>query len=134
PLHHQQASSTLVGPMSANLRLARLLHAVMDKKRMMRPAAMHYLAIATDGDGTLMRGGRFGRRTVAALRRWRAAGRKLLLVTGETPKELCEFPHRDLFDLLVAENGGLVVHCDLRKERPLVDSPPADLRRALKRA
>src|SRR5439155_22747622 len=72
------------------LRLARLLHAVMDKKRMMRPAAMHYLAIATDGDGTLMRGGRFGRRTVAALRRWRAAGRKLLLVTGETPKELCE--------------------------------------------
>jgi hydroxymethylpyrimidine pyrophosphatase-like HAD family hydrolase len=40
---------------------------------------MQYLALATDGDGTLMRGGHIGRETVEALRRWKMAGGKLLL-------------------------------------------------------
>jgi HAD superfamily hydrolase (TIGR01484 family) len=93
---------------------------------------MHYLALATDGDGTLLRGGHMGRSTVAALKRWRAAGRKALLVTGETPEDLCEFPHLELFDVAIAENGALLVCCDTRKEMRLGEQPPAKLVRALK--
>src|SRR5437868_8148729 len=95
---------------------------------------MQYLALATDGDGTLMRDGRLSRRTVAALKRWRADGRKLLLVTGERPQDLCDFPHLELFDQAVAENGALLVCCDTRKENRLVKPPPAKLVSALKKA
>src|SRR6184192_3484002 len=95
---------------------------------------MQYLALATDGDGTLMRGGKMSQPTLAALKRWRAAGRKLLLVTGERPQDLCEFPHLELFDRAIAENGALLVGCDTRKETRLTKAPPAKLIRALKKA
>src|SRR5256885_17146175 len=95
---------------------------------------MQYLALATDGDGTLMRAGKMSRPTLAALHRWRAAGRKLLLVTGERPQDLCEFPHLELFDRAIAENGALLVGCDTRKEKRLTKSPPAKIIRALKKA
>jgi len=93
-----------------------------------------FLALAMDGDGTLMRGGHLARTTVAALRRWRQAGRKLLLVTGEMPKELCDFRHLELFDQLVAENGALLLRCDRSQERKLAKPPPQRLVRALQRA
>src|SRR5438105_14981215 len=95
---------------------------------------MQYLALAADGDGTLTRAGHLSRPTVAALKRWRAAGRKLLLLTGERPQDLCEFPHLELFDRAVAENGALLVCCDSRKEKRLVQPPPDKLIRALKKA
>ena len=69
---------------------------------------MRYLALACDGDGTLMRGERLGRGTIGALERVRESGRKLFLVTGERPPQLAEFPHRKLFDLIVGEDGGIL--------------------------
>jgi hydroxymethylpyrimidine pyrophosphatase-like HAD family hydrolase len=95
---------------------------------------MQYLALAADGDGTLTRGGKLSHSTLAALKRWRAAGRKLLLVTGERPQELCKFPHLELFDSTVAENGALLVACQTRKEKRLTKQPPAKLITALKKA
>ena len=65
----------------------------------------NYIALAIDGDGTLLRSGHMGRNTIAALKRWRKAGRKLLLATGENVKQVADFPHADLFDRIVAENG-----------------------------
>src|SRR5438105_5526176 len=58
-----------------------------------------YLALASDGDGTLTSGKRLARATVAALERWRASGRRLILVTGETEEQLAKFAHLHLFDL-----------------------------------
>jgi len=95
---------------------------------------MQYLALATDGDGTLLRAGKISKPTLAALKRWRAAGRKLLLVTGERPQELCEFPHLELFDRAIAENGTLLVHCETRRETRLTKEPPAKLVQALRKA
>src|SRR5438067_11233507 len=92
---------------------------------------MRYLALATDGDGTLMRSGHLSRRTFAALKRWREAGRKLLLVTGETPEDLCQFPHLELFDRTIAENGAILIGCNNRNVRRLAPRPPPKLLLAL---
>ena len=43
---------------------------------------MHYLALASDYDGTLATDGRVDNATIAALERLRDSGRRLLLVTG----------------------------------------------------
>jgi hydroxymethylpyrimidine pyrophosphatase-like HAD family hydrolase len=94
---------------------------------------MRYLALATDGDGTLLRGGQIGRNTLAALKRWRDDGRKLVLVTGQTSQQLRDFPHLELFDRIVAENGALLCGED-GKEKRLCSSPPQQLLHALKRA
>jgi hydroxymethylpyrimidine pyrophosphatase-like HAD family hydrolase len=91
-------------------------------------------ALATDGDGTLLRDGRMGRQVVAALRRWRQAGKKVLLITGETPEQLCDFPHLELYDRVVAENGALLLHCGNHRERKLAKPPPQRLINALKKA
>src|SRR5205814_2989012 len=64
-----------------------------------------YRALACDGDGTLTSRGRMAATTRRALESLRASGRQLILVTGETLKELADFPHLDLFDRIVAENG-----------------------------
>src|SRR5437764_3358277 len=97
-------------------------------------ARQQFLALATDGDGTLLRGGRMGRKTIAALKRWREAGGKLVLVTGENARQLHEFPHADLFDRIVGENGALVMRSRAGEERKLCKPPPTRLVRALKRA
>jgi hydroxymethylpyrimidine pyrophosphatase-like HAD family hydrolase len=98
-----------------------------------------FRAIATDGDGTLLRGGHISRRTIAALKRWRDAGGKLVLVTGENARQLREFPHADLFDRIVGENGAIVLNSQKGKskrpkERTLCPPPPRRLVRALQRA
>src|SRR5205823_6393105 len=76
---------------------------------------------------------------IAALQRWRDAGRKLVLVTGENARQLHEFPHAKLFDRIVGENGAILLHSSSGKsmrgkERKLCQPPPARLVRALKRA
>src|SRR6185436_2120199 len=77
---------------------------------MNRSQVLHtrYRVLATDGDGTLTRGGKLGETTRRALERWRRTGRKLILTTGETPQDLAKFPFLILFDLVVAENGALL--------------------------
>ena len=93
-----------------------------------------FRALATDGDGTLLRGDRFGKATQIALWRLRRAGKKVFLTTGETPVDLKDFPHLDLFDLVIAENGALLYDPAKQREQPLAKSPPRRLIRALKLA
>jgi hydroxymethylpyrimidine pyrophosphatase-like HAD family hydrolase len=68
-----------------------------------------YQVLATDYDGTLAHHGVVSPETLGAVRRLRAAGKKLVLVTGRELEELKQvFPEIALCDLVVAENGGLL--------------------------
>lgn len=70
---------------------------------------MRFAVLATDYDGTLATEGVVGPPTIAALERWRASGRKLVLVTGRLLPDLERtFPSFALFDRIVAENGATV--------------------------
>jgi hydroxymethylpyrimidine pyrophosphatase-like HAD family hydrolase len=87
--------------------------------------------LATDYDGTLAQDGRVSAATVQALERWRGAGRSSLLVTGRLQAELEQmFPHLDLFDMCVLENGGLLRMRD-GSQRRLGSSPDAGFLRLL---
>lgn len=99
---------------------------------------MQYLALASDYDGTLAAHGVLAEPARQALIRWRAAGRKVILVTG---REIHDFervcPQLDLFDRIVTENGAVVFDPATRQERLLVPSPPAafveEIQRQVKR-
>jgi len=70
---------------------------------------MKCLALACDYDGTLAHDGVLDDGTASALDRFRASGRKLLMVTGrELPdlQSVCQV--LDKFDWIVAENGALL--------------------------
>ena len=95
---------------------------------------MDYLALATDGDGTLIRSGHMSRNTLAALRRWKQAGGKLILVTGETVSQLADFPHLELVDRIVAENGALIVGQHGTIKRKFGKPPPRRLMDSLAQA
>jgi hypothetical protein len=70
---------------------------------------MRFLALAIDYDGTLATHDRLAAGAVAALERARRAGVRLILVTGRTFFELTRVCGRlDLFDAVVAENGGVL--------------------------
>ncbi len=89
---------------------------------------MHYAALATDYDGTIAHDGAVDPPTIAALERLRASGRRLVLVTGRELPDLCRVMNRlDLFDRVVAENGGLLYRPETREECPLAEPPPAAL-------
>ncbi|MEW6494050.1 MAG: HAD family hydrolase [Cyanobacteriota bacterium] len=93
---------------------------------------MRYLALATDYDGTLASDGQVDEETLAALERLRDSGRKLILVTGRQLDDLCHvFPHLDLFERVVAENGALLYRPETREEKPLGEPPPPELVKAL---
>lgn len=93
---------------------------------------MRYLALATDYDGTIAHDGVVDAPTVAALRRLRDSGRRLILVTGRELDELLTvFPHCDLFDRVVAENGALLYHPAAKTSRVLAPPPPAEFVAAL---
>jgi hydroxymethylpyrimidine pyrophosphatase-like HAD family hydrolase len=94
---------------------------------------MDYLALATDYDGTIATHGVVDDDTLEALRRVRAAGRKLILVSGREIESLQgTFDHFDLFDLMVLENGGLLYEPASKSEWPLCDPPPLALVEALR--
>jgi HAD superfamily hydrolase (TIGR01484 family) len=87
-----------------------------------------FVALATDYDGTLAKDGRVDAPTIDALRDLQASGRKLILVTGrELPDLKHVFPALDLFDMVVAENGGLLFEPAKNEEIPLAEPPPATL-------
>ena len=86
---------------------------------------MRYLALCCDYDGTIAHHGRVDEPTLAALKRLRESGRKLVLVTGRELDELqTVFPHLDLFARVVAENGALIYRPESREERLLDEAPP----------
>src|SRR5262245_47017597 len=95
---------------------------------------MRYLVLACDYDGTVAWDGRVDPSTVRALRRLRETGRRLILVTGRALDDLLEvFPEVDLFERVVAENGGLLYRPDGREEKMLAAPPSEALVAGLRR-
>ncbi|GAB1544728.1 HAD-IIB family hydrolase [Scytonema sp. NUACC21] len=94
---------------------------------------MRYFVLATDYDGTLAADGHVSDETVAALKRLRLSGRKLIMVTGRELDDLQRvFPQLDLFDCVVAENGALFYSPASRQEKPLGSKPPEEFIKALR--
>jgi hydroxymethylpyrimidine pyrophosphatase-like HAD family hydrolase len=95
---------------------------------------MRYLALATDYDGTLAHDGRVDDRTVAALERLRATGRRLVLVTGRELDELLDiFPEVGFFERVVAENGALLYDPATKQDKLLAQRPPDSFLQELRR-
>lgn len=93
---------------------------------------MRYHVLATDYDGTLAHHGSVSAQTLEAMRRLKASGRKLILVTGRVLPDLKEVFHGlDLFDCVVAENGALVHRPSTGEERLLGVPPPEAFVQAL---
>jgi hydroxymethylpyrimidine pyrophosphatase-like HAD family hydrolase len=100
------------------------------------PAAtrkLRFKALATDYDGTLADDGKVSQGTLAALRRAKKSGRKLVLVTGRELEDLMRtFAEIDIFDIVVAENGALIyTPCPRPRERPLASPPPPEFAKEL---
>jgi HAD superfamily hydrolase (TIGR01484 family) len=86
---------------------------------------MQYQAVATDYDGTLARDSHVDEPTAAALRRLKASGRRLILVTGrEMPELESVFPDFGLCDAIVAENGALLYWPAEQREEVLGEPVP----------
>ncbi len=86
---------------------------------------MRYMALACDYDGTLAMGGKVDSNTVEAVRRLKASGRLVVLVTGRELDDLQSvFPQLDLFDRVVAENGALLFRPVGRDSKLLATAPP----------
>jgi hydroxymethylpyrimidine pyrophosphatase-like HAD family hydrolase len=88
---------------------------------------MRYYALVCDYDGTLASHGRVEEKVVDALRRVRSSGRKLIMVTGRELENLEHlFPHMDLFDRVVVENGAFLYHPSSREKKTLGEPPKAE--------
>jgi hydroxymethylpyrimidine pyrophosphatase-like HAD family hydrolase len=98
----------------------------------MAGGAMTFEALATDYDGTLAYDGIVDESTIDALKRARDRGLRLVMVTGRELNDLFNtFAHSDLFDRIVAENGGVVYDPAAEDLDVLADSPPPVLLDAL---
>ena len=88
---------------------------------------MRYHALAADYDGTLAHHGVIDDATWAVLRKFRETGRKLVMVTGRELDELLGIlqANAEVFDRIVAENGGLIYEPGTRETRILCEPPPA---------
>jgi len=94
---------------------------------------MRYQILATDYDGTLALHGVVDASTIEALENLLATGRRLVLVTGrELPQLQTTFPHLELFEWVVAENGALLYHPATKEEQLLAEPPPARFSEALR--
>jgi HAD superfamily hydrolase (TIGR01484 family) len=94
---------------------------------------MLYCALASDYDGTLATDGRVEAAAVEALERFKATGKRLILVTGRELEDLRKvFGQIALFDVVVAENGAVLYLPATREERPLAAPPPEQFVAALR--
>jgi hydroxymethylpyrimidine pyrophosphatase-like HAD family hydrolase len=94
---------------------------------------MRYQILATDYDDTLAHNGVVDAPTIEALENLLATGRRLVLVTGrELPELQMTFPHLEMFEWVVAENGALLWRPATQEEQVLVDPPPARFSEALR--
>ncbi|MEJ0016477.1 MAG: HAD family hydrolase [Acetobacteraceae bacterium] len=85
---------------------------------------MHYVALATDYDGTIAHDGVVDDATLEALGRLRHAAHRLILVTGRELDDLLRvMPRLDVFNAVVAENGALLYWPETRTEQSLVEPP-----------
>src|SRR5690606_3279783 len=88
---------------------------------------MRYHVLACDYDETLAPGGRADDATVHTLERLSRSGRRLVMVTGRRLDDLLGvFGHADLFDLVVAENCGVLYDPGQREHWRLAEKPPAE--------
>ena len=86
---------------------------------------MDIIALASDYDGTIADDGVTQASTIASLARFKDAGGRLILVTGRPLNELHGvFSRLDLFERVVAENGGLL-HDPATGETRLFAAPPS---------
>lgn len=96
----------------------------------MAPRLFH--ALAVDYDGTIAHDGHVSEETVSALRAVKESGRKLIMVTGRERRDLqLIFPHLDLFDWLVVENGAVLVKPETDEREIIGKPPPSDFIRLL---
>lgn len=94
---------------------------------------MRFHALACDYDGTIASGGKVAPETIAALERVQASGLYLVLVTGRELDDLRRaFPGIDVFDRVVAENGGLLYRPETKEIRLLTQPPDPRLVAGLK--
>src|SRR5688572_16775610 len=86
---------------------------------------MRFKALATDYDGTLAHDGELLPSTLAALERFKDAGGAVVMVTGrEVPDLERVCPTLGTFDLVVAENGGVLFQPRTRALTLLAAHPP----------
>jgi hydroxymethylpyrimidine pyrophosphatase-like HAD family hydrolase len=89
---------------------------------------MRYTAVALDFDGTIAHDSECPPNVIDGLRRLKATGRKVLLVTGrELPELLDIFKPIEIFDRVVAENGALLYRPQTGERVELGDPPPPKL-------
>jgi hydroxymethylpyrimidine pyrophosphatase-like HAD family hydrolase len=89
---------------------------------------MKFQVLATDYDGTIAHDGHVDEQTVAALLRAHGHGLKLVMVTGRELSDLSNtFPHTEIFERIVAENGALLVNPKTKATRLLAPAPPPAL-------
>ncbi len=82
--------------------------------------------LASDFDGTLAKDGEVAPECGAALRRWKAAGGRLLLITGRELDDLVTvYPDLSLWDLAVVENGAVLLD-PASGAVELLGEPPSD--------
>ena len=94
---------------------------------------MYFLALAADYDGTLAHDGVVETATLQALERFKATGRRILLVTGrELPDLRRAFPALGVCDRIVAENGAVICDPATGNERALAAPPPPAFVEALR--
>lgn len=88
---------------------------------------MRYLALVTDYDGVLAADGKASPAAITAIERLRTSGRRAILVTGRRLDDILEIcSNLDLFDYVVAENGGVLYEPRTREETLLAKSPTAE--------
>jgi hydroxymethylpyrimidine pyrophosphatase-like HAD family hydrolase len=89
---------------------------------------MTFECLATDYDGTIAHDGVVDEVTMDALRRARAAGIRLVLVTGRELTDLFNtFSGVDVFDRVVAENGAVLYEPATKAVHLLATAPPQPL-------
>lgn len=96
---------------------------------------MIFDALATDYDGTIAHDGIVDAPTIDALARARAAGLRLILVTGRELSDLFNtFAQAAMFDRIVAENGAVLYDPAAQRVEVLAPAPPSPLLETLARA
>ena len=94
---------------------------------------MRFHAVAVDFDGTLAHDGIVAEEALEALRSLRKSGRRPILATGRIVDQLAGvFPHLDLFDAVVAENGAVLYDPASGRQEPLHEPPPPAFVEALR--
>jgi hydroxymethylpyrimidine pyrophosphatase-like HAD family hydrolase len=94
-----------------------------------------YTVLATDYDGTIAHDGIVDEATLGALQRARAAGLRLVMVTGRELTSLFNtFAGFAVFEKIVAENGAVVHDPQSESIERLAEGPPPEFLQLLERA